>query len=120
MDIDLLDPRADRVSLLTIHASKGLEFPIVFMTGCEDGILPLRWGDDLDEAEERRLFFVGMTRAKTQLYLSHAQKRLWRGRLSEQTISPFLQDIRNELLHKHKTKWAKPRPETTTIQLELF
>ena len=71
-DADSWDPRADRVSLLTLHAAKGLEFPVVFLVGCEDGLLPLRWGpaDDADVAEERRLFFVGLTRARDRLYLT--------------------------------------------------
>ncbi|HEU0288127.1 MAG TPA: UvrD-helicase domain-containing protein, partial [Nocardioidaceae bacterium] len=70
VEVDTWDPRADRISLLTLHASKGLEFPVVFIVGCEDGFLPMRWGgapDDGDEEqirEERRLLFVGMTRAQ--------------------------------------------------------
>ena len=83
-EVDVWDPRADRVTLLTLHAAKGLEFPVVFLVGCEDGLLPLRFGpagrrggrpDDADVAEERRLFFVGMTRARTHLLLSHARRR---------------------------------------------
>ncbi|HKE67861.1 MAG TPA: UvrD-helicase domain-containing protein, partial [Nocardioidaceae bacterium] len=75
VEVDTWDPRADRISLLTLHASKGLEFPVVFIVGCEDGFLPMRWGgasDDGDEEqirEERRLLFVGMTRAQRHLYL---------------------------------------------------
>ena len=73
--------RADRVSLLT-HAAKGLEFPVVFLAGCEDGLLPLRFGPQPspeEVAEERRLFFVGMTRARSHSFLSHARRRAWRG-----------------------------------------
>ena len=70
-EADGWDPRADRISLLTMHAAKGLEFPVVFIVGLEDGILPLRWGghDDSAAAEERRLFYVGMTRARDRLLL---------------------------------------------------
>jgi len=71
-EVDTWDPRANRISLLTLHAAKGLEFPVVFVVGCADGLLPLRWpGDDGDDAEERRLFFVGVSRAQSHLYLSY-------------------------------------------------
>lgn len=69
-EVDTWDPRAERVSLLTLHAAKGLEFKIVFVIGCEEGILQ-------NNAEERRLFYVGMTRAMRRLFLSHAGKRKW-------------------------------------------
>ncbi|WP_460518761.1 UvrD-helicase domain-containing protein [Flindersiella endophytica] len=97
VEVDSLDPRADAVSLLTLHASKGLEFPVVFVVGCEDGLLPFRYpGQELSEdevAEERRLFFVGMTRAQSHLFLSHAKQRLRHGGLREQNVSPFLSAI---------------------------
>ncbi|WP_166345315.1 UvrD-helicase domain-containing protein [Phytoactinopolyspora limicola] len=96
-EVDVLDPRADRISLLTLHAAKGLEFPVVFLVGCEDGLLPLRWpGQDIDDehvAEERRLLFVGMTRAQRLLYLSRADRRTWRGQELEPRPSPFLQAL---------------------------
>src|SRR5262249_1283284 len=80
-EVDTWDPRADRISLLTLHAAKGLEFPVVFIVGCEDGLLPLRpWhGAEVDYAEERRLLFVGMTRATTRLVLLTAAERSIRG-----------------------------------------
>ena len=64
-----------RIALLTLHAAKGLEFPVVFVVGCEDGLLPLASPRTADEAEERRLFFVGMTRAQSFLYLSGSRRR---------------------------------------------
>ncbi|PSK90885.1 uncharacterized protein (TIGR00375 family) [Murinocardiopsis flavida] len=96
-EVDALDPRADRVSLLTLHAAKGLEFPVVFLVGCEDGLLPFRRpGEPRDpaaEAEERRLFFVGMTRARRRLYLSRARSRARHGRRDEPAASVFLDAI---------------------------
>ncbi|MBO0802398.1 MAG: UvrD-helicase domain-containing protein [Nocardiopsaceae bacterium] len=76
-EVDAADPRADRISLLTLHASKGLEFPVVFIIGCDDGLLPLRgWqGAEADYDEERRLLFVGMTRAMLKLVLLTAASR---------------------------------------------
>jgi DNA helicase-2/ATP-dependent DNA helicase PcrA len=120
-DADLWDPRADRVSLLTLHASKGLEFPVVFITGCEDGLLPLRFGsdDDANVAEERRLLFVGMTRARERLFLSHAKKRLWSGRLRQQDVSPFVAAIERELLELSKAE-LKPRMKPASEQMDLF
>lgn len=122
IDVDLWDPRADRVSLLTLHAAKGLEFPVVFLVGCEDGLLPLHWGspDDTDVAEERRLFFVGMTRAREWLYLSHANKRRRRGRVRELPVSPFLQEIQEELLERTRRKLGQKSKKPADTQLELF
>lgn len=101
-EIDALDPRAERISLLTLHASKGLEFPVVFIAGCDDGLLPLTHGPEPlsqeAQAEERRLFFVGLTRARDELLLSHVcQRSLW-GAERELLPSPFLAPIRPALL----------------------
>ncbi len=122
VDADLWDSRADRVSLLTLHASKGLEFPVVFLVGCEDGLLPLRWSktDEADTAEERRLFFVGMTRARNRLFLSHARKRMWRGKVRELPASPFLQEIRGELLERVKRSTKRKARQSTDKQMQLF
>jgi DNA helicase-2/ATP-dependent DNA helicase PcrA len=101
-EVDALDPRAEAVTLLTLHAAKGLEFPIVFLTGVEDGLLPLRFPgrpptqEDVDE--ERRLFFVGLTRAMRRLYLSHAATRVRFGAEREGKPAPFLADIDKGLL----------------------
>jgi DNA helicase-2/ATP-dependent DNA helicase PcrA len=99
-EVDTWDPRADRISLLTLHAAKGLEFPVVFIAGCDDGLLPLRsWrGAEVDYAEERRLLFVGMTRATTRLTLYTAAKRTLRGEVRECSPSPFLSSIESALL----------------------
>jgi DNA helicase-2/ATP-dependent DNA helicase PcrA len=118
-EADCFDPRADRVSLLTIHAAKGLEFPVVFMAGMEDGILPLSFGKSLDDeerAEERRLAFVGMTRAMDRLFLSHADQRQWRGSTQELPPSPFLRDVSDELFNESSTQ-VKRKPQDKQLQL---
>jgi superfamily I DNA/RNA helicase len=96
-EVDALDPRAEAVNLLTLHAAKGLEFPVVFLVGCEDGLLPLRWPggtpSDDDIAEERRLFFVGLTRAQDRLFVSHTARRFRHGSEREQHPTPFLDAI---------------------------
>lgn len=120
--IDAWDPRADRISLLTLHAAKGLEFRAVFIVGLEDGIMPLRWGpkDESDVAEERRLFYVGMTRAKARLFLSRARKRMWRGKVKKADISPFLLDIEEELLERTKSRSRKKVVKPSSRQLDMF
>ncbi|WP_281892217.1 UvrD-helicase domain-containing protein [Phytohabitans aurantiacus] len=96
-EVDALDPRAEAVTLLTLHAAKGLEFPVVFLVGCEDGLLPLRLPGrpptDDDLAEERRLFFVGLTRAQDRLYVTHAARRTRFGTERETRPTPFLDAI---------------------------
>jgi superfamily I DNA/RNA helicase len=122
-EVDVWDPRADRVSLLTLHAAKGLELPVVFVVGCEDGLLPLHWpgaGGDAEEAtaelaEERRLFFVGLTRARTHLLLTLARQRTWRGAHTEPAPSRFLADIDDALLERG-TRAARRRE----VQLRLL
>ena len=119
-EADFWDPRADRVSLLTMHAAKGLEFPVVFIVGLEDGVVPLYWShlDEATKAEERRLFYVGMTRAKDRLFLTRAQQRLWRGRVRELPASAFLNDIEQELV-KHQ-QMPTPRAKVEDRQLKLL
>ncbi len=111
-EVDLWDPRAEGVSLLTLHASKGLEFPVVFLVGCEDGLLPMSWPGTRESAiaEERRLFFVGMTRARSRLFLLHSRKRSLRGETAEASPSPFLNDIAEELLERREVDLPPPRP----------
>ncbi len=90
----------DAVRLMTIHASKGLEFPYVFITGLEEGLFPHeRMGDEgVDEEEERRLFYVALTRAKKRVFLSYAHIRTIFGSQRVNVPSSFLSDIRSELL----------------------
>ncbi|MBW2526226.1 MAG: UvrD-helicase domain-containing protein [Deltaproteobacteria bacterium] len=121
-ELDSWDPRADQISLLTLHAAKGLEFEVVFLVGCEDGILPLRFamGDDEDLDEERRLFYVGMTRAQHRLLLCHARKRRWRGKVREAEASPFLRAIEEELVLRSRTRPDPKSADRDRNQLKLF
>ncbi|MFQ6110966.1 MAG: ATP-dependent helicase, partial [Nitrospinota bacterium] len=98
-EADSAEPGREAVSLMTLHAAKGLEFPVVFIAGVEDGLIPhrRRGGDALDLAEERRLFYVGMTRAKELLFLSGAEERSRAGRARRGRPSPFLAHIPQEL-----------------------
>jgi DNA helicase-2/ATP-dependent DNA helicase PcrA len=118
-EADSFDPRAERVSLLTLHAAKGLEFRVVFIVGLEDGILPLHWGaSDVESDEERRLFYVGMTRAMDRLFLCRAEDRYWRGRTQALPPSPFLTGIEHELLKHERAEPRRRRDEDR--QLKLF
>jgi DNA helicase-2/ATP-dependent DNA helicase PcrA len=103
--IDALDPNADAVSLMTLHNAKGLEYPVVFVTGLEDGLFPgINSMDDPDRLEEeRRLFYVGITRAERKLYLSHAESRRRNGQMTQSLRSRFLNDIPGLLLDEKKT-----------------
>lgn len=95
-DTDAYDPQAGRISLMTLHAAKGLEFDYVFIIGLEEGILPHERsldGGKEDIEEERRLLFVGMTRARKYLHLSYARHRVLRGQFIRSTPSPFLYEI---------------------------
>jgi DNA helicase-2/ATP-dependent DNA helicase PcrA len=93
--VDLWEDRDDRISLMTLHSAKGLEFPMVIMAGVEEGILPLNRSqdDDIDLEEERRLCFVGMTRAMEKLYMTHARTRIRFGNLMPTLPSVFLREI---------------------------
>jgi DNA helicase-2/ATP-dependent DNA helicase PcrA len=99
-DLDSYDPSLDRVSLMTLHAAKGLEYPVVFMVGMEDGLFPHSRTSDVDEdiEEERRLCYVGMTRAMEKLYLTHARRRRVYGDYQFNAPSCFLREIPVQLL----------------------
>jgi len=104
-EVDNLEEDPHAPTLLTLHAAKGLEFPTVFIVGLEEGILPhSRSLDDREElAEERRLFYVGLTRAKDQLYLSHAFRRTFYGQSEVATPSRFFNEIPAELTEGDST-----------------
>lgn len=101
-DIDNLDENNDMVSLMTIHSAKGLEFPIVYLAGMEDGLFPsymsISTGDETDIEEERRLCYVGITRAKETLIMSAARMRTVRGETQMNRTSRFVREIPKELL----------------------
>lgn len=101
-DIDNLDENNDMVSLMTIHSAKGLEFPIVYLAGMEDGLFPsymsISTGDESDIEEERRLCYVGITRAKETLIMSAARMRTVRGETQMSRTSRFVREIPKELL----------------------
>ncbi|MDR0646091.1 MAG: UvrD-helicase domain-containing protein [Elusimicrobiota bacterium] len=119
-EIDTLDKRADRISLLTLHSSKGLEFKCVFIVGLEQGVLPFYRAKEQSEVEEeKRLLYVGMTRAENRLFLTRAVKRKWLGTYKKLAPSPFLEKIGNELLKFSKIEKALKSKEQSR-QLELF
>ena len=107
-DVDRHDPDADAVTLMTLHNAKGLEFPVVFISGLEDGLFPLaRAYDDPSELEEeRRLFYVGITRAENKLYLTHARHRRRAGEVMFGRLSPFVDAIPAHLVEKVATEVA--------------
>lgn len=102
---DALDPNADAVTLMTLHNAKGLEFPVVFLTGLEDGLFPLAqsFDDPPKLEEERRLFYVGITRAQQKLYISFAEMRRRNGELLPGIKSRFLKEIASPKLEERKT-----------------
>jgi DNA helicase-2/ATP-dependent DNA helicase PcrA len=96
---DDFDSRADAVTLMTLHLAKGLEFKVVFITGVEEGLIPYTTKkEDIDIEEERRLFYVGMTRAMDKLFLIHSRKRFLYGKRLTQLPSPFLAEIPEEFI----------------------
>ena len=105
-DVDRLDPDADAVTLMTLHNAKGLEFPLVFIAGLEEGLFPLaRAYDDPDALEEeRRLFYVGITRAEDKLSLSWARQRRRAGEFTYGTLSSFVEAVPRELLSEQRTE----------------
>ncbi|MGM0669359.1 MAG: ATP-dependent helicase, partial [Gemmatimonadota bacterium] len=108
-EVDLHDPEADTVTLMTLHNAKGLEFPVVFLAGLEDGLFPLGRAYEDPEAleEERRLFYVGVTRAEDKLYLTYARQRRRAGEYFFGRLSPFAEVIPEELTETR----ASPRLE---------
>ena len=115
-DIDGMDEIANNVTLMTLHASKGLEFPIVFLAGCDEGIFPsARCSNSLSELEEeRRLMYVGVTRAETKLYLTTAKRRQMWGEYKYYSPSRFLEEIPSKLIEQEESAFSEySRREST-------
>lgn len=121
---EILDYKVEKVSLLTLHAAKGLEFPVVFIIGCEAKLLPLDINDlKGDSQEERRLFYVGMTRAKEHLFLTRAGRRQIFGQTYFNPPSLFLADIEEDLKAYENSKLRRrlsKSKEAEKQQLKLF
>ena len=107
-DIDGMEEIANNVTLMTLHASKGLEFPIVFLAGCDEGIFPsARCSNSLSELEEeRRLMYVGVTRAENKLYLTTAKRRQMWGEYKYYTPSRFLEEIPSTLVENEESAFS--------------
>lgn len=122
-DADFYDPRSEGIALMTLHAAKGLEWKVVFIVGCEEDIIPyVKNGAVNDLDEERRLLYVGITRAKHSLLLSHAATRMINGKKNQRTPSRFLDDIADEVIeHRQPLAGATPkRKRADGVQLGLF
>ena len=115
-DVDSMEDRPDFLTLITLHQAKGLEYPVVFMVGMEDGLLPhsRSLDDPASLEEERRLCYVGMTRAKERLYLVRAFRRGFRGGSGPNMPSRFLLDIPQELVSGPDATEPAPQPRTET------
>lgn len=122
--VDQYNPLAQTVSLMTLHSAKGLEFPIVFILGCEEGIIPYTYHAG-DIEEERRLFYVGITRAKERLYLLSSKERFLFGENRRALSTSFLKDIPNELVNteldaEFASRMNREKSRTDERQLSLF
>ena len=119
-EASVYDERAEAVALMTLHSAKGLEFPVVFLAGVEEGLLPCSLWDDVNLEEERRLFYVGLTRARERLLLTASGMRAWAGP-SPRPLSRFIGEMPAQLLSASAApppRRAKAR--TSAEQAELF
>ena len=112
-DLDCIDEEDDFVTLMTLHSAKGLEFPVVFLAGVEEGIFPISRAmlDENQLEEERRLCYVGMTRAKQILYITYANERTLYGRRNHAIASRFISEI-DESLFEENAKIEKTKPQS--------
>ena len=122
-DIDSLDDEQDYVVLMTLHSAKGLEFPEVFLVGMEDGLFPsymsINSDDPSEIEEERRLCYVGITRAERNLTLTCARRRMVRGEMQYNAMSRFMKEIPKSLLKgSHVLEKEKPKPRETSVYVQ--
>ncbi len=111
-DVDKYDENSDAVILMTVHAAKGLEFPVVFLAGMEDGIFPSQqnFGEESEMSEERRLAYVAITRAKEKLYVTHARERMVYGKTSYSPLSVFVRsEMPRSLINEEQKREIPPR-----------
>lgn len=116
-DVDDFESSDSKVTLMTLHAAKGLEFPVVFLTGLDEGLFPHSRTllDPAQVEEERRLAYVGITRAERQLYVTDAITRTMYGRISAYMPSRFLAEIPPQLMEDYHRKSAMPQSRTTAV-----
>ena len=116
-DVDDFESSESKVTLMTLHAAKGLEFPVVFLAGLDEGLFPhsRTLMDPEQIEEERRLAYVGITRAERQLYVTNAITRTMYGRISAYMPSRFLGEIPPELVEEYKRKSAMPQSRMTAV-----
>ncbi|HEX2778268.1 MAG TPA: 3'-5' exonuclease, partial [Gemmatimonadaceae bacterium] len=117
-ELDKLDPNADAITMMTVHNAKGLEFPLVFVTGLEDGLFPLARAFDDPKLleEERRLFYVAVTRAEEKLYLTHARSRRRNGETLPSIPSSFLAPLAGNLVETKATMRLRATGRTVLPQ----
>ena len=120
-DIDGMEDAEDSVTLMTLHSAKGLEFPVVFLVGMEEGIFPgyKSIGEEKELEEERRLCYVGITRAKENLFLTCAKQRTIFGSTSCNSPSRFLKEIPQELLEGYSEAFEPKKPNYSDLEYEL-
>ena len=116
-DVDDFESSDSKVTLMTLHAAKGLEFPVVFLTGLDEGLFPHSRTllDPSQVEEERRLAYVGITRAERQLYVTNATTRTMYGRISAYMPSRFLAEIPPQLMENYHRKSVMPQSRTTAV-----
>jgi len=119
-DASVYDERAEAVALMTLHSAKGLEFPVVFLAGAEEGLLPCSLWNNVDTEEERRLFYVGITRASERLVLTASANRPWAAGPSPRPLSRFIGEMPAQLLLLAAAPPGKAKARKGPEQMELF